>query len=99
MEKAIQKAKEGGYTIPKFGWEDTEEAEHALILLDPLFWQALGKAEGWENKDNSRNKFWKSQQEGNCVTLLDEWENQMHNFIDHFIAKKPINSFFEELLK
>lgn len=62
MEKAIQKAIEGGWNWRKdiFDFnrdvDDWEEGMdvcirlypfHDSILLSPLFWQALGKAMGW----------------------------------------------------
>ena len=64
------------------------------ILLDPKFWQALGREEGWctkignktEHYFGCRNKYRK------CST------KEMHNFIDHLIEGKPINEFFDELL-
>ena len=115
MEQAIKKAVLAGYVLDteffKYDGFGTKHVAYFLknqhsqskwyseILFDPLFWQALGKAEGWRDKDNSRNKFWTSQKEGNKITLLDEWENQCHNFIDHLITSKPIDTFFEELLK
>lgn len=59
MEKAIKKAIEGGYSrsgvIKNFTPQNREFAERSLLqdykicLLDPLFWQALGKAEGWKD--------------------------------------------------
>jgi len=47
MENAIKKSIEGGYS-----WEQRKNALDTIkatsdILLDPLFWQALGKQQGW----------------------------------------------------
>lgn len=64
-------------------------------LLDPSFWKALGKALNWEDKPNDRSTFWTKQKEENVVTLLDEWENQMHNFVDHLIIEQTPESFFD----
>jgi len=56
MENIIKKAIEGGYErkngsflLPmKLNDEfDVWEYDHNAIVLDPLFWQALGKACGW----------------------------------------------------
>jgi len=41
MQPIINKAIEGGYS-----WSGTKG--QAEMLLDPLFWQALGKACGWK---------------------------------------------------
>ncbi len=95
METAIKKAIEGG-------WEEWGFYQDAL--LDPLFWQALGKVEGWDEKyctsgcgceypngDGSHEK--------ECVwSGKNEWIDQMHNFIDHIIEGKSIDEFFTNLL-
>ena len=63
-------------------------AEHYCkeqMLLDPLFWIALGKAEGWDGST------WTSQYQ-------DGWLYHWHRFIDHIAEDKDIDSFFEELL-
>lgn len=63
-------------------------------LLDPLFWQALGKAEGWE------------QDFGETCPLCEvevyegtEWEYHWHRFINHLTQGKDIDSFFTNLLQ
>ena len=46
METAIKRAQEGGYE--GYGLTlDSGAVIYDRFLLDPLFWQALGKAEGW----------------------------------------------------
>jgi hypothetical protein len=53
MEQAIKKAIEGGWR-DRFLSKNHKNTEAILVqwdaLLDPLFWQALGKALGWEEK-------------------------------------------------
>ncbi len=75
-------------------------------LLDPLFWQALGKGLGWSidpeyctsgcgcaypNGDGSH--------EFDCVWKRDMnwWGQYWHEFIDHLAEGKDINSFFNDL--
>lgn len=53
------------------------------FLLDPLFWQALGRAEGWE--DNGYEK--------------PDWIYNWHQFIDHIAEGKDIDSYFNNLMK
>lgn len=85
MEKAYKLAREGGYEgrvyAPKLGAE----------LLDPLFWQALGKAEGWEKVDSAItfSVFFK----GNT------WKGYWHSFIDHLAEGGNVDEFFNKLLK
>lgn len=59
-----------------------------LALLDPLFWQALGRALGW-NKDKMF--------EADGLTLIT-WRREWHKFIDHLAEGKDTESFFKELL-
>ena len=49
MENIIKKSIEGGYEL---GWKQglTLDIACRVIVCDPLFWQALGKACGWESK-------------------------------------------------
>lgn len=114
MENAIKKAIEGGLIEGK-DWKFVRANTYWAIwlngngneatisvnnyLLDPTFWQALGLQQGWRDKDTSRNMFWTFQQEGNKITLLDEWENQMQNFIYHITQGRSIDEFFNNLLK
>ncbi len=74
------------------------------ILLDPLFWQALGKAEGWVVTicwfcgKECEIAF---SEDSDCCNekVSDEWEYRWHSFIDHLAAGKDINSFFDNLIK
>lgn len=59
------------------------------FVLDPTFWQCLGKIEGWGTKMISI--------EG--VRQRNTWDKYFHFFIDHLIEGKDVNSFFEQLLK
>ena len=68
--------KGGAYSIEQMKWSD--------ILLDPLFWQALGNNQGWGFYEEKIEE--------------DEWRDKWHNFIDHLAEGKSINSFFENLL-
>ena len=57
------------------------------ILLDPLFWKALGKGLGWEKLDIVTNS-----------AEYREWNGQWHRFIDHLVEGKDIDSFFAGLI-
>lgn len=64
---------DGGYDIPAL----------SEFFLDPLFWQALGKARKWDKiETNPKNVSW-----------LEWW----HRFIDHLAGGKDAESFFETL--
>lgn len=52
MKNIIKKAIEGGWNDKgTFGWSTTNKQtklyNYSMIVLDPLFWQALGKACVW----------------------------------------------------
>ncbi len=111
MKEAIQKAIEGGYKDRHiWGIEDGkyilqgdagERAGHLTeeqILLDPLFWQAVGKAMGWGGFDT---KYLHSQAEVEASSQMppNEWRDHWHRFIDHLAEGKDAESFFKELLK
>lgn len=78
------------------------------ICLDPLFWQALGKAEGWEDyKDNCENCIGKYKNKQydfdcplkHCFCQDITWKYNQHRLIDHINEGKDVESFFKELLK
>lgn len=99
MENAIAKAIEGGYKlslsvlVAKDHYEHmqhmSEIAVYPSILLDPLFWQALGKQQGWQSE-------WKDK----AITSMIEprWRYEWHALIDHIAQGKDINDFFATLL-
>lgn len=93
MNNAIKKAIEGGYRkATGLDWLYVERYfdthQRTALLLDPLFWQALGKAEGW-NKDKTF--------EGDGITLIS-WKREWHKFIDHLAEGKPVDDFFNKIL-
>lgn len=74
-----------------------------IAVLDPTFWQALGKAEGWKESDAYHMKGYLKQHPDGSVTthmqqVIDQWQTAMHRFIDHLIDGKDIDSFFLNLL-
>jgi hypothetical protein len=87
FEQAIHKAIVGGYEkhISLLGTH-LYYVEKGPILLDPLFWQALGRALGWMEgvgkKYLAYNQWW-----------LQPW----HGFIDHLAHGGSPESFFENL--
>ena len=104
MKEAIQKAIEGGYN--KFPgskgfklkddilvkWDEGQVHNH--FLLDPLFWQCLGKALGWNQ--TKRIKFHKWNDTYDDMSC-PEWKYHWHRFIDHLAEGKDADSFFKTL--
>lgn len=98
LEQAIKDAVEkGGYkssfevrtfepAARMFGLATAKKMHDSHILSDPAFWQALGKARGW---DNGNIFAYKSPN----ASPINNW----HRFIDHLAAGKDIESFFASL--
>lgn len=91
MEKALGLAiMKGGYEKPakKLNDEfDIWENDYNAILLDPLFWISLGKAEGWP------------EQTYHHPDVDPNWRAYWHRLIDHIAEGKDIGSFFDEIIK
>jgi len=104
MEQAIRKAIEGGYDKRSLdAWQSggLEQIGCGLIVLDPSFWQCLGKALGWSKS------CWHLAEDGHvpfrhpaaCGNGMHSWQLHWHRFIDHLAEGKDAESFFAELLK
>ena len=88
IEQAIGKAvQDGGYE-----WKNWIDGPQEMLFFDPLFWQSLGKALGW----NDEERGWLY--EGEVVPMLPEWEGKWLDFIHHIAAGKSPESFFQEIL-
>lgn len=89
LNTAVKRAIESGYKVPFHFMENGRETvvDISSALLDPLFWQCLGVAMGWECK---RHKA--------CKTDL-KWKAHWHSFIDALASGKTAEEFFQELLK
>lgn len=81
------------------------------ICLDPLFWQALGRGLGWGEKDTWYDTNCTCDG-GGTHYMLDlhvkgckkleakrDFKFYMHGLVNHLIAEKTIESFFEQLIK
>lgn len=97
INETIQKAIEGGYKPPKAGdfryklrmGYSLEAIEWLFpkIFLDPLFWQALGKAMGWMESGSLLEK----------QTGQKPWLHHWHSFIDALAEGKTAEEFFKNL--
>ncbi len=103
MKEAIQKAIEGGWKPEQIAlehWEKIMPNMHRLdqwrvcsyALLDPLFWQSLGKSLGWEDEKNCP-VCWRK-----MVITGTGWMCHWHRFIDHLASGKDAEEFFNNLL-
>jgi hypothetical protein len=60
------------------------------IFMSPLFWQALGKAKGWDE-----GKYWDEIYPNSPYQWM--WQHIWHRFIDHLAEGKDAESFFASL--
>jgi len=104
MKNAYEKAIEGNYECNYWNTDnqmmsvsELTQADYNRALLDPLFWQALGKHQGWEESMEYKHHL-----EGSfsiqIVKTEDRWKKEWHNFIDHIASGKNIDEFFNKLL-
>lgn len=96
IQQTIEKAIEGGWNDTSFAFlNPTEEDGYNYrvgkygysneVFLDPLFWQSLGKAMGWNVCDICQDCA------GNQALMAH------HDFIDHLWEGKDAESFFNQL--
>lgn len=85
IKQFIEKAVEEGYGWKKWdvgGWGNLEKSPHLeAVLLDPKAWEAVGKVEGWHDKE-----LWHW-----------SWQNQMHAMIDALAEGKTLEEFIKTL--
>lgn len=98
IEQAIRDAAEkGGYAERKDSME-TGTAWRNRFILDPAFWQALGKARGWEQENGWSGHVWGFEDgpHGENIIVMN-WENAMLDFNHHLAEGKDAESFFKDL--
>lgn len=90
IERAIKDAKAQGWKqqLPKFVLNTTVISNPDL--LDPSFWQALGRARGW-NKTPTTDVLVAGE------AYKERWAGYWHRFIDHLADGKDAESFFAKL--
>lgn len=81
----------------------TYSVDYARVYSDPLFWQALGKAEGWklENCDveyGAKKGIYCSHCHFGANEDCNEWLYHWHYFIDHLASDGSVDKFFDDLL-
>ena len=94
IQEAIEKAREGGYTIDPF--HDPPRHIQAQYLLETSFWEALGRALGWDHAMTTVRAV-----ENGRPTIVTRaghhWLSHWHHFIDDLAEGKTAESFFESL--
>lgn len=99
IEDAIRSAREKGYKDYSETSGSYTKKYHSDILLDPLFWQTLGKAKGWNTyKTHTGSGYPMSAGDPpSWKRYKPEWLYNQHRFIDHLAEKKSAEEFFATL--
>ena len=109
LQTAIEDAVRGGYRddfepsilMSTENLIEVLTAKHThRVLLDPAFWQCLGKQRGWvcrhcegTGQAKNRDKCFKCGGEG----WDDLWERNWHSLIDHLAQGGSVEEFFTNL--
>lgn len=110
MEKAIQKAIEGGYQPHIYESSDSHYSDVWLgisgfdilvpeVLNDVRFWQCLARAEGWEIKSHMAYAIAYAMMARTGKTSKPRYLKEWHKFIDHIADCGNVDDFFNNLLK
>lgn len=91
IQEAIEKAIKGGYTPIE------DSGNEYKILLDPEFWQCLGKEMGWKNNYYQIVRSPCNDMPGRYAWTGPQYIYEMHCFIDHLADGKSIESYFTNL--
>lgn len=86
--EAIDKAISGGWLGGNWDTYNNGGFDWQHIVLDPTFWQALGKALGWGTN-------WNPTVEND--QYLEEWYDTAHRFYDLILQGQPTNQFWADL--
>ncbi len=94
IEKAITDAVEhGGWDWQAFqaraGLAEDSDAPIAEVMMDREFWQALGKARGWDGPAYFRSKDYE----------VEPWKFFALSFMEHIMCGDDAESFFAALTK
>ena len=84
------------YNDPGIGLLHTSKVQ--IALLDPLFWEAVGKMRGWGvTTDNPRGVQYKVIREHSSVLINQEWKNKQYQFISYLQEGDDIETALSKL--
>lgn len=91
--------------MSKVNGQQTDIVIQEVVLLDPSFWQALGKSMGWVKEENYRphrigahSDDWGGSSDEPCdCDIKGDWREQWHELIDHLAEGGTIEGYFAKL--
>ncbi len=98
-EHIVKLAMENGYKNLTHNFIKIEKRHNqAVMALDPLFWQALGKAKKWYEKyDAIKEKTYALTGGLNMPKAMYEWRRQSSKFFDLLMTNGDITVFWANL--
>ena len=115
IEEVIRRAvMKGGYHADLHFLQALPEYARCQLWLDPLFWQSLGKAQGWVDIHGNPLRMCRGCRResvpntvGSCNYCGENaygnfpymWQGYWHRFIDHLATGGDPETFFRDLLK
>lgn len=78
---------DGDYETDGWSYQEIIDEARDKVILDPLFWQALGKALGWGTTTASNNFGYKN-----------SWQYYAHQYINLILTGGDTDKFWKELL-
>lgn len=104
----IESAVRGGYGANKHFISNLPEYAQCQMWIDPSFWRAVGKDQGWDTK--KPKTYWHKTTESvmkagglqvgklkDEITILDKTECVIHDMLDHLCNVGDIESFAKSL--
>lgn len=90
--EASQDAKEGRFI-------EHVDISTANLVLDPTFWEALGKSLGWEQEDQNTHRLIQLSGSTYFPVGMRQWYKNAHRFYDLILQGIDTVEFWRELLK
>jgi hypothetical protein len=104
-KRAIEKAIEGGWATYKgepieFYFYDECRPKWQEIALDPLFWQALGKALEWSDYTQVLHYYDQDRWNRDCTHSKNEvtWQHNARCFYNLILTGGDTDAFWKDLL-
>lgn len=92
-EHIIKLAIDGGYERERYYFDENGNWDYVpeLDILNPFFWQALGKVNGWKHPDS------KDINEDIGLVPNGEWARNAHNFFDLLMTNGNTAKFWDSI--
>lgn len=98
VSRAIKEAIKEGYVTKDKLSGGTPLYFTDTTLLNPLFWQALGRARRWDEGQKNHDPVWQVTYNVDVHVVIERWANVMLDFTYYLAEGKDAESFFQTLV-